>query len=116
MDGKIARSINGRVGHLLLEERRLKGRSIRSVARKLKIKRRSLKKWEAGLSSPPCNVFYALVQFYGKASFQKASELDLQLQIEKYERYLAEKATLDFVTRKIPAVIWAEKVQHKMAA
>lgn len=111
----IALRINDRVGVLLRQERTLKGRSIRTVARKLKIKRVSLKRWEDGVASPPANVFMSIVHFYGKAAHHRASELDLQLQQEKYCRELM-RLQIAAQSRKLPAVIWAEECQFRLAA
>lgn len=76
--------MNVRIGNFLREQRRLKGRSVRTVARKLKMKRRDLKKWEAGRSSPPGQLFIKIVSYYGKNAYGLASELTLRLQLEKY--------------------------------
>lgn len=111
----IALHINERVGALLRQERSFKGRSLRTVARKLKIKRYSLNRWELGLSSPPANVFYSLICFYGKEAYRRASELDLQLQQEKYNRELLRVQSKQKL-RKLPAVIWAEESQFRVAA
>ena len=43
-----ALKINTRFGRLLLEERHAARRSVRSIASKVKIKRESLRRWEAG--------------------------------------------------------------------
>jgi transcriptional regulator with XRE-family HTH domain len=107
--------INERVGVLLRQERALKGRSIRTVARKMKIKRSTLKRWELGLSSPPANKFYSLICFYGKEAYRRASELDLQLQFEKYDRELMRVQSMQKF-KKVPAVIWAEDVRFQVAA
>jgi predicted transcriptional regulator len=111
----IALRINDRVGALLHQERTIKGRSIRTVARKLKIKRASLKRWEAGKASPPANVFMSVIHFYGKAALRRASELDFQLQQEKYNRELL-RVLAAVQPRKLPAVIWAEVSQFQVAA
>jgi predicted transcriptional regulator len=111
----IALHINERVGVLLRRERALRGRSIRTVARKMRVKRETLKRWEAGASSPPANLFLSLVDFYGKAAYQRAVELDFQFQQEKYERELLRRQSA-ILFRKVPAVIWAEESQFLAAA
>ena len=83
--------INERFGRLLREERTCAGKSLRSVARRMNITRESLRDWESGRSSPPANVFYSIIQFYGSAAMCRASELDLELQIEKYQMLVARK-------------------------
>lgn len=77
--------VNKRFGRLLLEERLLAGRSVRSVARHAKVKRVALKKWESGQASPPARKFVAIMRLYGKEAMLRAADLDLQIQIEKYE-------------------------------
>lgn len=97
-------------------ERTLKGRSVRTVARKLKIKKISLRKWEAGKASPSCQVFLKIVFLYGKDAYRRASELDLQLQLEKYHRLIEQEKLRTNKPKKIPAVIWAENRQDKLAS
>lgn len=76
--------INSRFGKLLLEERLLAGRSVRSIARRVKIKREDLRKWELGKSSPPARTFISIMKIYGREAMFRAAELDFQIQIEKY--------------------------------
>lgn len=83
--------INERFGRLLLEERTRAGKSLRAVARRMRIARESLRNWESGLSSPPANVFYSIMQFYGSGAMFRASELNLVLQIEKYQMVVVRK-------------------------
>lgn len=77
--------VNARFGRLLLAERCLARRSVRFVARRVKVKREVLKKWEAGKASPPARKFIAIMRIYGQEALFRAAELDLQIQIEKYE-------------------------------
>ena len=84
--------INARFGRLLLEERLLTGRSVRTIAKRVKVKREQLKKWESGRASPPTRKFIAIMTIYGREAMFRAAELDLQIQIEKYE-LTAQKAT-----------------------
>ena len=77
--------INARFGRLLLEERLTAGRSVRSIASKVKINRELLRKWEAGKASPPARTFIAVMRIYGREALFRAAELDFQIQIEKYE-------------------------------
>lgn len=88
--------INERFGLLLLEERQNAGRSVRTIARRFKISRRRLQRWEQGLSSPPSKVFCKLVRHYGPAAFERAQMLDLQVQLEKYE-LLRRQTTIETV-------------------
>ncbi|MBX2994128.1 MAG: helix-turn-helix transcriptional regulator [Bdellovibrionaceae bacterium] len=77
--------INERFGLLLLGERKNSGRSVRYIARRFRISRRNIQRWEQGLSSPPAKVFYRLIQHYGLTAVQRAQILDLEIQLEKYE-------------------------------
>lgn len=116
IEQKIAVGINIRIGVFLAEQRKLKGRSVRTVARKIKIKRSHLKKWEAGKSSLPCQVFLKIVSLYGKDAYRLASELDLQLQLEKYHRIIEQEKVQRQQPRKLPAVIWATHRRDKLAS
>ena len=110
--GKIAQD---RLSALMREERKNKNRSIRTLARKLKIKRKHIKKWESGKGCPPGPIMMAIFDHYGKASMSHLQRLDLELQHMKYERTIARmNAAMDI--RKLPAVIWAEEVQFARAA
>ena len=77
--------INERFGRLLLEERLLAGRSVRTIAKRVRVRREQLKKWEAGKASPPARKFVAIMRIYGHEAMFRAAELDLQIQIEKFE-------------------------------
>lgn len=77
--------LNERFGVLLKKERQNAGHSVRTVARRFKISRHNLRRWEQGLSSLPAWVFYELVQSYGPDAFQRAQILDIEIQLEKYE-------------------------------
>ena len=105
-----------RIGAFLTKQRKLKGRSARTVARKIKIKRSHLKNWEAGKSSPPCQVFLKIVSLYGREAYLLASELDLQLQLEKYHRLIEQEKLRTPKPKKLSAVIWAEYRQDKLAS
>ncbi len=76
--------VNARFGRLMLDERLLAGRSVRTVAKRMKVKREQLRKWEAGRASPPARKFIAIMRVYGREAVYRAAELDLQIQIEKY--------------------------------
>ena len=89
VDENVRSGINRRVGHLLSRERTNVGLDVWAVANRLQIAPFQLRRWERGLASPPANVFYRLVEFYGREAMHRAAELDLQLQIEKYHRHLA---------------------------
>lgn len=104
-----------RLSALMRAERAAKGRSIRTLARKLKIKRKHIKNWEAGKSCPPGPTMMAIFAHYGKEPLNRLSKLDLELQHMKYQRTLQRIAALAN-TKKIPAVIWAEKEQFLLAA
>lgn len=104
-----------RLSNLMKAERALKGRSVRTLARKLKIKRKHIKKWESGKGCPPGPVMIAIFRHYGKEPFRNLLDLDLDLQMLKYQRTLARKAAAAEI-RKIPAVIWAEEEQFALAA
>ena len=80
-----ALQVNARFGRLMAEERLLSGRSVRSVAKRAKVKRALLMKWESGKASPPARKFVAIMRVYGKKALFRAAELDFQIQIEKYE-------------------------------
>lgn len=77
--------INARFGRLLLDERLLAGRSVRTIAKRVKVKREQLKNWEAGRASPPARKFVAIMRIYGHEAMFRTAELDLQIQIEKYQ-------------------------------
>jgi hypothetical protein len=101
--------ITARLAAFLRNERELKGRSIRTVAKNLKIRRKRIRRWEAGLSSPPSYILTSIVWQYGKASYSRLMEMDLEFQFEKYARYLTASATQKVEgIKKVPAVIWAE--------
>lgn len=104
-----------RLSALMREERATKGRSIRTLARKLKVKRKHIKNWEAGKSCPPGRTMMAIFAHYGKEPLNRLARLDLELQHMKYQRTLQRIAALAN-TKKIPAVIWAEKEQYLLAA
>ena len=86
IDEGLIKLVNERVSTFLRDERVLKGRSVRTVARKLKIKRKHIKSWESGRRSPPAYLLFALARFYGKEAFFRLHQLDFDLQMEKYER------------------------------
>lgn len=112
LNEKIKIDINSRVGSLLSEQRKLKGFSVRTVARKIKIKKSKLAKWEAGDESPPAYLFYKIVCLYGRHVYQAAAELDFQLQLEKYQRSIQQISSLP----KQPALICSENFDSIRAA
>ncbi|MBK7962243.1 MAG: helix-turn-helix transcriptional regulator [Bdellovibrionales bacterium] len=109
-------SINSRVGTFLFEQRTLSKISLRNVARKLKIKRANIKKWEQAKGSPPCDVFFRIVSFYGEDALRSAMELDLEFQIEKYQRLIEARQSTGNEYPKRPAFIWAEHQYKKAVA
>lgn len=76
--------INERFGRLLLKERQAVGRSLRFIARKFKINRYHLRRWEMGRSSPQANVFCAIMRFYGSTACLRAARLSAELQLKRY--------------------------------
>lgn len=116
IDDGIRISINSRVGAFLSEQRTSSQKSLRTVARKLKIKRANIKKWEQAKASPPCDVFFRIVSFYGREALRSAMELDLQFQLEKYQRLIEEQESQNTKQPKLPAVIWAEHQYRKAVA
>jgi ribosome-binding protein aMBF1 (putative translation factor) len=83
------------VSRLLRDQRVFTGRSIRSVARRIKVKRSKLRSWESGKSTPPAYVYVAIVTIYGEAALQAAAKLDSQLQLERYrDRYQTKRLAL----------------------
>lgn len=115
IDYELGVIVCSRLSHLMREERKIKGRSVRTLARKLKIKRRHIKKWEAGKGCPPGPVMIAIFKHYGKEPFCKLLDLDLDLQMLKYQRAMARNASV-VEALKVPAVIWAEEEQFALAA
>ena len=103
-----------RLSCLLRDERKLKCRSIRTLARKLKIKKKQIKKWEAGKASPSGIIMMAIAKHYGKAALERLHQLDFELQILKYERTISKSHSSSYI--KLPAVIWAEKEQFRQTA
>lgn len=108
VDDGIKISINSRVGAFLSEQRTASRKSLRAIARKLKISRAKIRDWEHGKSSPQCDVFFRIVSFYGKEALRSAMELDFQFQIEKYNRLTEQQKSKEAQAQKCPAVIWAE--------
>jgi predicted transcriptional regulator len=115
IDHELGAIVCSRLSQLLREERETKGRSVRTLARKLKVKRRHIKKWEAGKGCPPGPVMIAIFKHYGKEPFRKLLDFDFDLQMLKYQRTMARKAAAA-EARKVPAVIWAEEEQFALAA
>lgn len=104
-----------RLSQLLREERKAKSLSIRTLARKLKIKRKRIKKWEAGKGCPPGPVMIAIFKHYGRDSFHRLVDLDFNLQMLKYQRALARRAVATDAL-KVPAVMSAVGAQSTLAA
>lgn len=115
IDHEFAQLIRERLSMLLRTERQLKGRSIRTLARRLKIRRRHIKAWEAGTRCPPGPIMIKVVQSFGRESFRRLQELDLDLQIMKYNRTTS-RLSLARHPLKNPAVIWATRDQTLLAA
>lgn len=115
VDHELGAIVCSQLSQLLREERETKGRSVRTLARKLKIKRRHIKKWEAGRGCPPGPVMIAIFKHYGNEPFRKLQDLDFDLQMLKYQRTITRKAAIAEAL-KVPAVIWAEEKQFALAA
>lgn len=115
VDHELGAIVCSRISHLMRVERETKGRSIRTLARKLKIKRADIKKWEAGKACPPGPIMMAIFKHYGKEPFRKLVDLDFDLQMLKYQRTMAKRAAAAEAL-KVPAVIWAEEEQFALAA
>lgn len=73
------------IGRLMKREREIKGFSIRTLARKVKIERRKIKKWEQGKGSPPLYILSKIFKYYGKKAIYNLAELDIELQFLKNE-------------------------------
>ncbi len=80
-----------RLSELMKDCRASKGRSIRFVARKLKVKRKYIKDWEAGRKCPSGPIMIANFKYYGKEALEKFRDLDFDLQMEKYYRRIDPK-------------------------
>lgn len=87
-----ALQINERFGCLLREERKAAGYSLDQVAKEFSLSFRDLNDWELGLASPPAKVFFAVVKYYGPAALYRATELDMEIQMEKYNLIIAAKS------------------------
>lgn len=86
-----ALQINHRFGLLMREERKAAGYALDKVAQDFGLTLRDLYDWELGLTSPPAKLFYALMKHYGPAAFHRAAELDMEIQMEKYNILVAAK-------------------------
>lgn len=113
---EVLRDVNERVSSFLREERNLKGRSIRTVARKLKIKRRHIKAWEDGRKSPPVRIMLQIAALYGRKASSRGQNLVQSILDEKSARDQLMAWLKANPPKKLPAVIWAEKDQIKRAA
>ncbi len=110
------RDINERVSSLMRTERIKDGRSIRTVARKLKIKRRHIKAWEEGRKSPPVREMFRVCGFYGGRALNHCKNLVQNVLDEKAAREQKQLLKAANPPKKIPAVIWAEAHQVARAA
>lgn len=88
-DHEFANIIRQKIAALLIECRTKKNRSVRTLARKLKIKKKHIKKWEAGKGCPPNKALFAMLGHYGNGSMEAFQKLDCDLQILKYQRFKA---------------------------
>ena len=113
---EVLRDVNERVSSFLREERALKGRSVRTVARKLKVKRRHIKAWEEGRKSPPIREMFRVCGLYGKHSVSRCQKLIRTVLDEKTAREQLQLFKAANPPKKIPAVIWAEAHQVAKAA
>lgn len=113
---EVLRDVNERISSFMQDERVLKGRSVRTVARKLKIKRRHIKAWEAGRKSPPVGEMLRVCRFYGKHSASRCQKLVGTILDEKFAREKLQLLKAANPPKKIPAVIWAEAHQVAKAA
>lgn len=85
-DEEFVLHISSRLAAFMRDEREVAGRSICAVARKLRIKKSRLYKWEIGTTSPPAYILRALALHYGKASYFRLGILDFEFQLEKCRR------------------------------
>lgn len=113
---EVLRDVNERVSSFLREERSLKGRSIRTLARKLKIRRRHIKAWEDGRKSPPIREMFRVCAFYGTHSVSRCQNLVGTILDEKSAREQLQAFKAANPPKKIPAVIWAEAHQVAKAS
>ena len=102
--------VNIRFGRLLHEERVQARRSVRTIARKLKIRREVLRKWELGKASPPARTFIAIIRIYGPEAMFRAAELDLQIQFERYA------LVKEMIEKGLHTYSCASKFTHSLAA
>lgn len=115
IDHELGAIVCSRLSQLLKKERKAKGRSIRTLARKLKVKRRHIENWEAGKGCPPGPIMIAIFKHYGKKPFRKLVDLDFDLQMLRSQRTVARRAAAT-ESHKVPAVIWDEEVQFALSA
>lgn len=113
---EVLRDVNERVSSFMRDERLQRGRAIRTVARKLKIKRGHIKAWEEGRKSPPVRELFRVTKLYGKASYFRCEELVRKILDEKTAREQLQLFKDANPPKKIPAVIWAEAHQVAKAA
>lgn len=113
---EVLRDVNERVSSFMRGERLQSGRSIRTVARRLKIKKRHIKAWESGKKSPPVREMFRVCGLYGKSSTAHCQELVQKILDEKSAREQRQLFELANAQKKIPAVIWAEAHQVATAA
>lgn len=85
----VALQIEKRYGSILQQERKIASRSLEDVAKTFSIGAKDLMSWENGQSSPPANIFYAIIQSYGRKATHRVAKFDLQVQIERYDLILA---------------------------
>ena len=76
------RKINERFGTFMRTERERQGLSIYQIAQWLCLKPEKIHRWEVGYASPPAETFYRLVCLYGEDACFRASQLNLEIQIE----------------------------------
>lgn len=88
-----ALQINRRFGSFLYKERKEAGLSLDEVAQEFSLSLRDLYDWELGIASPPAKIFFAIVKYYGPATYDRAAELDQKIQMEKYDLIIAARNT-----------------------
>jgi ribosome-binding protein aMBF1 (putative translation factor) len=113
---EVLRDVNERVSSFMRDERAQRGRSIRTLARKLKIKRRQIKAWEEGRKSPPIREMFRVCGHYGKHSTSRCQKFVGTILDEKAAREQLQAFKAANQPKKIPAVIWAEAHQVAKAA
>lgn len=85
IDRDLEKIVLSKLSSLLLEERKIKRRSVRTLARKVKARRKDIKKWEAGKACPPGYIMFAIGKHYGKVALSRLADLDFEFQMLKHK-------------------------------